>query len=126
MKIIEIQSNLPRHHTIGAGGAKGATHGEIVLKPGRNDINTEDWDKVKGLPVMRHYITKGEIEEKDKIDTAGITDLKPGEAIRKVKDTLDVETLRKWAEGETRVAVTGAITEQITRVESQRKTDEKK
>jgi hypothetical protein len=133
-KTIEITSHMPRLHIVGAGHGPavkdgdtvkpGPKHGKLTIKPGSNDIDAATWEQVRGLPVIKHYLGKGKdeglIEGETSESDGGLADMRPGEAARKVKDTLDLAKLREWEAAETRPPVLGEIKAKIKKLEAQR------
>ena len=108
---IEITSNQARPHTIGAG----SQNAKITLLPGRNVVSKKDWDAVKTLPVIKHYLDKKELEE-GKTGDASLDDLsklKFPDAMALVEATLDTKVLKRWAEQEKRPPIKKAIETKI-------------
>lgn len=133
-KTIEIFSHMPRLHIVGAGHGPavkdgdtvkpGPKHGKLTIKPGSNDIDATQWQQVRELPVMKHYLALGKAEGLIEGETSegdgGLAELRPGDAARKVKDTLDLAKLREWEAAETRPPVLGEIKAKIKKLEAQR------
>jgi len=133
-KTIEITSHMPRLHIVGAGHGPavkdgdtvkpGPKHGKLTIKPGSNDIDAAHWQQVRDLPVMKHYLALGKneglVEGETSESDCGLADMRPGEAARKVKDTLDLAKLREWEATETRPPVLGEIKVKIKKLEAQR------
>lgn len=133
-KSIVITWKEARHHTIGAapGGknTKGevvAGHGAVRLMPGANTVNYDDWQAVKALPIIKHYLEKEVIVEGDTIDgeVKVLGDLKPAAAIKLVNDTLDKKRLEGWLESEDRAPVRKALESRIAAIDAQRRDDKK-
>lgn len=125
LKIV-IKNNLPRVIGIGACLAAGISHGEIRLIPGANVVDAEEWKRAKGSvskpnKILAGYIDRDEIEEGDSSDDADSLPSKPTDAIKRVKETLDMRKLRAWAEVEKRAPVLNAITKQIAEIDSREK-----
>lgn len=120
---IEVKSHMPRHHTIGAG----SKNGKIVLVPGTNAVLARDWDKVKNLRVVQHYLALGKeggLVEGEKT-VAGALPERPGDAVRLIGECLDLSRLREWEKTATHGGIKRAITDQITKIEKARTPDKK-
>lgn len=122
MSKIIVRNNLPRVLGIGACNVKGKSYPELRLIPGANEVDAEDWKKAKEADrILAGYIEREEIEEGETAEEGGALPTKPSEAIKRVKETLDVKRLRGWLDDEKRPSVRDAIDKQIREIDSRAK-----
>lgn len=120
MATIKIKNNEPRVHTVGTGygsvaGGQGTKAVSFRLLPGVNEVDLDQWNKAKQLPVIKHYLNAGLFVEfgGSKPGLLGVSIL---DAIETVKHTLDRELLKTWKNAETRAGVLSALETQIDEV----------
>lgn len=94
--------------------------GRLVLKPGVNEVDPAVWEKVREHPALRKRINQGLIEVLSQGDEsthgAELRALRPNEARRLVRETIDVDVLTKWHEVEDRDNVLEQIEKQMAKV----------
>ena len=112
-------------------GIKGFESGK-TLQPGANEISSKNWKEYEKHPTIKAMIDAGEIEtdetadefegksesEESDMDANHIAEMKNGQAISTVKDTVNVGLLQKWLAKEKsakkeRPTVISAIEKQI-------------
>lgn len=84
------------------------------LKPGTNQVDASAWAEAKKIKVVRSLLASGVLVEKD-VESLKDTlkDVRPDEAIKLVKTTLDLALLEKWYDAESRRHVKEAIEKQL-------------
>ena len=97
--------------------------GNVRLVPQMNDVDDSKWDAIKDHPHVQNKIQNGVIavvsEKKKKESSAdssennSLSSLSTKDAKKFVSDTLDIVTLEKWKEIETRKSVLKVIDTQI-------------
>jgi hypothetical protein len=102
----------------------GNSSDNVVLLNGWNDIPDVKWAKARQL--VKPLIKKGVIEEKGTIKVkedgteilskVSLRSLQMEEALQTIKDTANIETLRKWEKEETRGEVMKALQDEIKEV----------
>src|SRR6185312_10878128 len=73
-----------------------------VLFPGLNEVGEDEWTEAKKLPVIAHLIEEKVLEEikgKGKKAASTLSDLKPEEQIKMVKETTNADLLQSWKDG---------------------------
>lgn len=93
----------------------------IKLKPGANEVDPSQWEKVKGYGVVqdmlkKHPRTGRSHLEVQALKAAEFDSLPQDDALALAEQTLDRELLRKWAASEARGKVKLAIEKQIEKV----------
>jgi hypothetical protein len=85
----------------------------LMLKPGINEIPDATWTKLKADPTIQSKLENGDMEavtEKGKADS--LMSFSPAKAKEIIKDTVDRDLLKKWAEVEKRKPIQMAISDQ--------------
>lgn len=80
----------------------------VMLIPGANQVDANEFEQFSKHPLMAKLIEKGEI-----VAEKGLKDLNADDAIELVKDTHSIEYLEAMKIGETRKTVISAIEAQI-------------
>jgi hypothetical protein len=83
----------------------------VMLIPGANQLESEDFKKFSSHPIMKSLIEKEEIVAHEKAKS--IKELHAEEAINLVKDTFTPSLLEEWKTVEKRKTVLDAIAEQL-------------
>lgn len=79
------------------------TLGDVAyLWPGANEVDPKVWASFKSTVVVKAHLDAGDLVETDAEDLKG---LGVEAALALVKDTLNVDLMRKWRESETRPKV---------------------
>lgn len=124
-------------------GPNGIETGQVILLPGVNKVSDEDWEKVRGQVkkdkidrgiIIEHHAEIKEVEEpvkdektgeetivkKTKVKSKKLKDLSAVEAIKIIKETYDLKTLKDWKNkgGLSKDAVIAELISQIRLVES--------
>jgi hypothetical protein len=134
--------------SIGKGMADGAV---VQLVPGPNELEKADWEAIKDHPVVKARMEKdvidmtrgkvkmlevvvAKVETGSSDDNSGSDDNNEGgstlsslnatDAVKLIKETFNVELLRKWEEDETRKKPMAAIKAQFEAIEKSREEDE--
>ena len=100
----------------------------IFFKPGLNQIQSSDWEKIKNNEALKKKKKNGWLSYAKKFDdketVEGVVDFESNDdylleslgvkdAKEMIKQTLDVKLLMEWQKQETRKTVLSAIDEQI-------------
>lgn len=98
----------------------------IFFKPGLNQIQSSDWEKIKNNEALKKWFKNGwlsyekkfdlkesEVGEVSVADDYLLESLGVKDAKEMIKQTLDVKLLMEWQKQETRKTVLSAIDEQI-------------
>jgi len=108
-----IKNNTP---TVLGFGSKEKSGQVLVMKPGVNDVPGQFWEQVETHPTVKVWMDEGKLEvltEDVKVPADKVLNgLKPADAVKVVKDTLDVELLDVWMKTEKRPAVVKALKKQ--------------
>lgn len=90
---------------------------DVMLLPGANQIEEDDFNKFSAHPLMKKLIDSGEIiaHEKEK----SFSELNATKAIELVKDTFNSSLLEEWKEAEKRQTVLKAIDEQLAAIKGE-------
>lgn len=117
---ISITWDRPSVCVIGAGG----NHESLTLNPGANLVDSSTWEEVKKNRAVNQLLTDEALIEGEEVDeSAGesLAAMKPGVAIRQVKETFDLKALGAWLKSESRPHVKSAIEAQIASIEAKGK-----
>ena len=112
---------------------KGEVKGSIVLKPGNNEVEGEDWIHLQNHPGVKKWLDGGQVvvvsapamTAKEKAETGNdepnteyaLSDMPKKEAKEIILKTVDVTLLKKWETEETRTVVNACITNRIKELE---------
>ncbi len=115
---------------------KGEVKGSIVLKPGNNEVDSDDWVRLQHHPGVKKWLEKRQVTvisvpqmtAKEKAETGNesnpeyvLADLHWKEAKKIILETVDVSLLKKWETEETRTAISTYITNRIKELEDKLK-----
>jgi len=116
-----IKYDRPNVHVIGYPvGAKNQAYSSIKLKPGLNEVDSKEWDKVKTDPEVLTFLEEEilvVLSEEDKpVEKIlpNLKDRKTKDAVDLIKNTMDPKLLEKWSKGEKRAGVLRAIDSQLS------------
>src|SRR5690606_28599282 len=103
----------------------------VKLMPGVNQVDDEQWAKVKDMKLVKHLLASGSLKiaepakEKGQGKAQSIKEMNAGEAIKLVDQTLDEALLAKFAGEEDRKSVVDAIEKQFKKLEEAGKKEQK-
>lgn len=108
-----IKNNTP---TVLGFGSKEKSGQVLVMKPGVNDVPGQFWEQVETHPTVKVWMDEGKLEvltedAKTPVEKV-LVGLKPADAVKVVKDTLDSGMLEAWMKTEKRPAVVKALKKQ--------------
>lgn len=86
--------------------------GKLSLNIGPNEVEENEWDKVKDHPLVKIWVEKKDIEIKEG-SIKDVTKLHADEAIEVIEYTFDSKKLEEWKEKEDRKTVIAAIEKQL-------------
>jgi len=119
--------NTTERNLVVGKSVKGTVPESDVLYPGANTVDAESWKAAKVNPLVKLAIEEGRIQEleppKDDKQVApdgSVTTtkaLEAKEALLLVKNTPDLNLLKKWRETEDRANVQKAIDDQVKAIE---------
>lgn len=92
---------------------------DVMLVPGTNQIETDDWKRFSSHPLMKKLIDQGEIVQQKQIK-----DLNVDDAIELVKDTFSLSLLEEMKAGEKRKTVLDAISTQVNEIQGKEDPEE--
>jgi len=99
--------------------------GNVSLNIGPNEVEEEDWEKVKTHPIVKGWVKEGKVEVQ-KGNLEDITEIVPVEkAVEVIESTFDKEKLLEWQEQAERKTTKDAIKEQLEYLEKDPEGDEK-
>lgn len=93
--------------TINAGDQK------LRLVPGANRVDSKAWEACRGVPRVKKLIEDGIVAEESGATVESLDGMKPAEAKKLIKNTIDLEVLEIWKLNEKRADVVKAIEAQI-------------
>jgi len=112
---------------------KSEVKGSVVLKPGNNEVDSNDWVHLQNHPGVKKWLEKGQIvvisvpamTDKEKAQTGNdapnteyaLADMPKKDAKEIVLKTVDVTLLKKWEKEEPRTVVNTCITNRIKELE---------
>lgn len=109
-----IKNNTP---SVLGFGSKEKSGQILVMKPGVNDVPGQFWEQFETHPTVKVWMDEGKLEvltedEKAPVEKV-LAGLKPADAVKVVKDTLDAGLLEAWLKTEKRPAVVKAMKKQL-------------
>lgn len=112
---------------------KGEVKGSIVLKPGNNEVESEDWMHLQNHPGVKKWLDRGQIvlisvpamTAKEKEQTGNdapnteyaLSDMPKKDAKEIILKTVDVSLLKKWETEESRTVLNTCIANRIKELE---------
>lgn len=112
---------------------KGEVKGSVVLKPGNNEVDSNDWMHLQNHPGVKKWLDRGQIvlisvpatTAKEKEQTGNdapntdyaLDDMPKKDAKEIILKTADVTLLKKWEKEETRAVISTCITSRIKELE---------
>lgn len=95
----------------------------VILKPGINQVDSELWESMKSIAVIKSQIENGRLKVILDGDDANdvnetLNQLHYTQANKIIKSTFDIELLKKWQATETRAAVLKTIESQMKQIET--------
>lgn len=112
-------AELAKHAAAGTPKAVSGVAGGLVLMPGVNEVDPEDWKEALKMATTGHMLKEGILElvggEDAKIE--GLSDVKENEALKIVRETLTKDLLEEWLHDEKRPRVKSEIERQLKKLQ---------